>query len=232
MSERNLSDETGGAGGGVRSVSRALLLLDAVTGALERGSEGGVSLADAARLAGLPVTTVARLLRTLEDEEVVERDTAGRYRPGVRLLALASRIKTVPLIEAAGPELEGLARETGESAYLAVRSGDQAVYVRHVDSSQPIRHTAWMGRTWPLEGTAIGAALLGKAARGGVATTRDTVEPGVTAVASPIWDSKGETVVAALSCAGPTYRIDDEQVERMARAVANRAQRLSQLLGA
>jgi IclR family acetate operon transcriptional repressor len=231
MTERNLPDETGSGTGGVRSVSRALLLLDAVTGALELGNEGGVTLADAARLADLPVTTVARLLRTLEEEDAVQRDAAGRYRPGVRLLALASRVKTVPLIEAAGPELEGLARETGESAYLAVRSGDEAVYVRHVDSSQPIRHAAWIGRSWPLKGTAIGAALLGRAARGEVATTRDTVEPGVTAVASPVWDSHGEGIVAALSCAGPTYRIDDEQLERMSQAVAHRAQRLSQLLG-
>jgi hypothetical protein len=157
MSERNSPDESGGASG-VRSVSRALMLLDVVTGGLESGHEGGVSLADAARLVDLPVTTVARLLRTLEDEGAIERDAAGRYGPGVRLLALASRVKTVPLIEAAGPELEGLAKETGESAYLAVRSGDQAVYVRHVDSAQPIRHTAWIGRSWPLEGTAIGTA--------------------------------------------------------------------------
>jgi DNA-binding IclR family transcriptional regulator len=207
------------------------MLLDVVTGGLESGHEGGVSLADAARLVDLPVTTVARLLRTLEDEGAIERDAAGRYGPGVRLLALASRVKTVPLIEAAGPELEGLAKETGESAYLAVRSGDQAVYVRHVDSAQPIRHTAWIGRSWPLEGTAIGTALQGRAAPGVVATTRDTVEPDVTVAAAAVWDSRGETVLAALSCAGPTYRIDDRQLERMSQAVAARAQRLSQLLG-
>jgi DNA-binding IclR family transcriptional regulator len=207
------------------------MLLDVVTGGLESDHEGGVSLADAARLVDLPVTTVARLLRTLEEEGAIERDAAGRYGPGVRLLALASRVKTVPLIEAAGPELEGLAKETGESAYLAVRSGDQAVYVRHVDSAQPIRHTAWIGRSWPLEGTAIGTALQGRTAPGAVATTRDTVEPDVTVAAAAVWDSRGETVVAALSCAGPTYRIDDRQLERMSQAVAARAQRLSQLLG-
>lgn len=230
MPERNIADETGGVSG-VRSVSRALLLLDAVTGGLEPEGEGGVTLADAARVVDLPVTTVARLLRTLEEDGAIERDTRGRYRPGVRLLALASRVKTVPLIEAAGPELEGLAKETGESAYLAVRSGDQAVYVRHVDSSQPIRHTAWIGRSWPLKGTAIGTALWGRVAPGEVATTRDTVEPDVTVAASAIWDSRGETVIAALSCAGPTYRIDDQQLARMSQAVAAHAQRLAQLLG-
>lgn len=234
MAEQNPTGETSsGGGGGVRSVSRALLLLDAVTGGLERGavSGAGVTLADAARLVKLPVSTVARLLGTLEDQDMVQRDVAGRYHPGVQLLALASRVKTTPLIEAAGPELEGLALDTGESAYLAVRSGDEAIYVRHVDSSQPIRHAAWIGRSWPIRGTAIGAALLGTVAPGKVATTRDTIEPGVTAVASPVWDSGGKTVIAAISCAGPTYRIGDEQLERIADAVASRAQRLAQLLG-
>lgn len=224
------TDSSGAPTVSVRSVSRALALLDAVTGAAQRENYNGITLADAARHAGLPVTTAARLLNTLEAEEAVRRDLGGRWYPGVRLLALSSRLKSAPLITMAGPELETLANRTGESAYLAIRSGDEAVYVRHVDSSQPIRHAAWIGRSWPLHGTAIGAALLGSIPLGEVATTRDTVEPGVTAVASPIWDTNNERVAAALSCAGPTFRISDDRLDEIAATVSASARRLSQVL--
>jgi DNA-binding IclR family transcriptional regulator len=214
----------------VRSVSRALALVDAVTEAVQQDNYNGITLADAARNVGLPVTTAARLLSTLEAENAVRRDHSGRWYPGVRLLALSSRLKSAPLITVAGPELENLAERTNESAYLAIRSGDEAVYIRHVDSAQPIRHTAWVGRSWPIHGTAIGAALLGSIPLGGVATTRDTIEPGVTAVAAPIWDKDTRGVVAALSCAGPTFRIDEDRLAQIAAAVSESAQRLSQFL--
>jgi urocanate hydratase len=100
-----------------RTVERALLLLGAVC---ERGS---VTLADAARDAGLSASTALRLLRTLESTGFVRRDDAGGYRPGLRVVQLgAQALSSESLVSLAEGSLERLVRLTGESAYLSVPS--------------------------------------------------------------------------------------------------------------
>ncbi|TCP42625.1 IclR family transcriptional regulator [Tamaricihabitans halophyticus] len=189
-----------------RSVDRALQLLAEVT------DSGAVSLAEAARRANVPTSTALRLLRTLESWGFVRRAPDGEFAPGPRLLQLGvSALSADSLTSHAHAHLTDLCATTGESAYLAVPGPDDtALYLDQVATTKAIRHVSWVGRSVPLAGTAIGAALLGQVGDQGFTALRSTLEPDVTAVAAPVRISTGTgEVVAALSVVGPSYRISD-----------------------
>lgn len=209
-----------------RAVGRALDLLAVVC------ETGTITLAEAARRAGVPASTALRLLRTLVDWDFVERDPDGEFRAGPRLLQLgAVALSDEQLNQRAQPHLQELLAETGESAYVSVRGpGNTVLYIGQVESAHSIRHISWVGKTVPLEGTAAGQALSGDVPDQCYAVRRETVEPDVSAAAAPVRGPNG-AVLGALSVVGPTFRIDEKKLRGYGRAVALRAATISAELG-
>ncbi len=209
-----------------RTVERALVLLAAV-------AEGGGTLSALARAAGLSPSTASRLLSTLAGQEFVRRDGSGRYRAGAQLRRLAAvTLREDPVYELAGPHLEALAAETGETANLAVAAGeDRAVYVRQVASPNLVQTAGWVGRTIPRFGTALGAALAGEVDGDGYVAITGAVEPDVTSIAAPVYGADG-TVVASISVLAPSYRTPPGRVASCGAALAGHAAELSGALGA
>lgn len=213
-------------GPGTRTVERALTLLAAV-------AEDGGTLSQLARAAGLSPSTASRLLATLAAQELVRRDEHGRYHPGTRLRRLAAvALRSDPVYELAGPHLAALARETGETANLAVAAdGQRVVYLRQVASPKLVQTASWAGRTIPRRGTALGAALRGAAGSDGYVARTGSVEPDVTSIAAPVYGADGR-VAAAISVLAPNYRVSASGIEAYGRAVARHARELSSSLGA
>lgn len=211
-----------------RSVDRALDLLAAVT-----DDDVGSSLAELARATGLSHATALRLLRTLVQHGFVRRDEEGAYRAGAQLIqSAASALRGEPVYELAAPHLVALAGETEESANLGIAiEGGRALYLRQVRSPRLVQTASWTGRTIPMRGTAMGAALRGRVNEHGYATSTASVEPDVTAVAAPVRGPDGD-VVAALSVIAPTYRTSDADVHDIGIALVAHAGELSQALGA
>lgn len=209
-----------------RAVERALALLSAVC------TDQISSLAEASRRTAVPASTALRLLRTMEREQFVARDTGAGWRAGPRLLQLAVRsLAREPLAELAGPSLARLTAATGESAYLSVRGADGlAVHVAAHEGTHPVRYAAWVGATVPLPDSAIGLALDGSVAIGGFARAHPPGEPDATQVSAPIHRPGG--VVAALSVIGPAYRLDQAAVTELGAAVVAEAALLEAALGA
>lgn len=171
-----------------KTVERALSLLGVVC---DRGS---VSLAEAARDAELSASTALRLLRTLESSGFVRKDDDG-YRPGMRIVQLgAQALANESLVSMAEESMKRLVAATGETAYLNVRSSADAdgIYIAVQEGTHSVRHSSWVGRSIPLEGTAAGAVLTGAAVDDYVVVT-DGLESDVTAIAAPV------VVEAALS---------------------------------
>lgn len=212
----------------VRSVHRAFSILAAFGPEQPRAS-----LSSLARQSALPVTTVSRLLATLESLEFVRRLEDGSYGLGVRLLQLGFAARqTFDIIDLAEPLLAEVNRFTGENTNLAIRSDDENfTYIRQFATRHPVRHASWVGRPQPLIGTANGAALRGEVGPSGYAATRKTIEPDISAVAAPVRGPGGE-IVAGISVTAPTYRTSDEQLAEYGRLVVDAAGRLSQLIGA
>ena len=211
---------------GTRTVERALTLLAAV-------AEEGGTLSQLARAAELSPSTASRLLATLAGQELVRRDEYGRYGPGTRLRQLAAvALRSDPVYELAGPHLAELARETGETANLAVPANDrQVVYLRQAAGPKLVQTASWAGRTIPRRGTALGAALRGAVGDGGYVARAGAVEPDVTSIAAPVYGPDGK-IAAALSVLAPNYRVSPARIDACGRAVAAHAAELSQSLGA
>jgi IclR family acetate operon transcriptional repressor len=209
-----------------RTVERALALLSEVC-AVE-----AISLTECARRAGLPSSTALRLLRTLESVGFVIRDDEGSYGAGPRMIQLgASAIGRNALARLAKPALHRIVAATGESAYLSVPGAHgTALYIALVEGTHSVRHTSWIGRTVPLDGLAVGRVLRDdQVPLVGYVAERDRFEPDVTAIVAPIRYPGG--VAGALSVLGPTYRIDDDTMQRYGLIVAAEGQGLGVLLG-
>lgn len=207
-----------------RTVDRALDLLAAVT---ERSA---LTLSDAARQTDLAPSTALRLLRSLEGAGLVTRDDDGRYRPGAQLIRLGARAFTrEPLVELSGEPMRALAEKTGESVYLAIAGpAGTAVYIAIVEGTHSVRHTNWVGRTVPLDGTAVGAVLRGEVEADSVAMIKDTVERDVTALSAPI--TVQGSPVGALSTLVPTYRCTDELAESCRQALVEATAQIADAL--
>src|SRR5688572_32347883 len=95
----------------VRAVQRAFELLGLLG--------NGATLSELARGSTLPVSTVARLLATLEGAGFVRRDLEGRYAPGARLLQVGlASLRSYSLYDLAEPHLQRLSQASGETANL------------------------------------------------------------------------------------------------------------------
>ncbi|WP_035777224.1 IclR family transcriptional regulator [Arthrobacter sp. H5] len=199
-----------------RTVERALLLLGAVC------DRGRVSLAEAARDAELSASTALRLLRTLEATGFVRKDDAG-YRPGMRVVQLgAQALSHESLVSLAEDALERLVGKTGESTYLNVPSHDgHGIYLAVKEGTHSVRHTSWVGRSIPLDGSAAGQVLAGRTPGAGYVIVRNGIEPDVTAIAAPVMT--GDRVTAALSVVVPSYRISESQAKTIGMLVAAEA---------
>jgi DNA-binding IclR family transcriptional regulator len=148
--------DAGVNGGRVQSVQRAAALLDAIADSAEPQTAP-----DLAERCGLNRSTAWRILATLEDEGLVDRDAAtNRYSIGHAIARLAAgAAETLPRL--ARPHLEALSRQTGETVSLAVPRGLQLVYVDQVQAPH-VMAADWLGRSVPLHATSTGKALLAR----------------------------------------------------------------------
>jgi DNA-binding IclR family transcriptional regulator len=136
--------------------ARALSVLGAFT--LE---EPELSLSQLARAAGLPVATVFRLARELEDGRFLDRNDAGKYSLGVHLweMGLLSPVYG-RMRETAMPFLLRLHVATGETVQLAVIDGFDAIYIEKLTSEIAVPIQTRIGSRIPLHATGVGKALL------------------------------------------------------------------------
>lgn len=207
-----------------RTVERALALLATVC------EGGGTNLVDSARVCDLAPSTALRLLRTLEITGFVAKDEAGIYRPGGRIIQLgAQALSNESLVDLAQPTMEALVTDTGESVYLSVRGhNDTALYLNIVQGTHSVRHTSWVGRTIPLDTSAVGHALRGEVPPDGYVVVERGVEADVTAIACPVRSEA--RIVAALSLVIPTYRLTAPDTARYGHMLCSAAADVSALL--
>lgn len=145
------------AGRPVAAVERAIALMDVLAdGAGPRGVN------ELGRALGVHASTVSRLLGTLAEAGLVERDPAsGRYRLGLRVAhwgnaAVAGR----DLRDLARPLLTELSAISGETVTLSLAAGTEALTADYVASSQSVLSQARVGRASVGHATAVGKVLL------------------------------------------------------------------------
>jgi len=130
---------------------------------LLREEGGAVSTAELVSALKLPQANVYRLLQTLENAGLVDRDSPGRVRLGFGLLDLGTPVNSrieeeiAPVSQAV---MRSLSRELKQTSLLTMRAGLSAVCVQTVESPSPLRLSFTPGRLVPLLGGASGRVLL------------------------------------------------------------------------
>lgn len=140
-------------------LTRAFGLLRLIAAAGRRGA----SLSDLVQQSALPHATVHRLLRQLAGERmVVQLEQTRRHALGPMAYELGVAAYPYDLRGVSQPSLEALARETEDSVFLSLRSGDEAVCIDLHPGTSPVRViTLEVGTRRPLGAGAGGLAILG-----------------------------------------------------------------------
>lgn len=113
------------------------------------------------RACGLPLTTTYRLVRELAEWGALERDRAGVYRIGLRLVEVAALCpRGVGLRDVALPFLEDLYEVTHQNVQLAVRDDVEIVYIERIAGRGAVDVRTRVGARWPLHATGVGLVLL------------------------------------------------------------------------
>lgn len=183
---------------------------------------------------GLHRSIAYRLMRTLEDHQLVERDAFGHYWLGLGLTGLARAVRT-DLRSAAAPRLNAVVAELGMTAFLVVRAGDEAVTIASVEPQDTAAHVVYRPGTRHAVGQgAPGLALLMpeppcpddraalQAARKiGWASSHGEVIAGLHSIAVPVIGPDGGAR-AALAVVFVDESADAARIGRILSAAANR----------
>lgn len=120
------------------------------------------SVSELSRELGLNLSTVSRLLGTMESMGFLARDgETGKFQLGPRIIGLAyvslSHLKLRRLSMAI---LQELSDQTALHATLAVLHGSKTMYIARVEASDLFRGNYALGREIPLYCTAVGKVLM------------------------------------------------------------------------
>lgn len=138
----------------MKSVHRAIDLL------LSFQTQTHLSVDEITKTVGWPKSSVYRFVRILRERGLLSLDPQSKkYRLGPVLYQLG-RAGGPDLCQLAQPALERLAKESGESSFLSVRSGWETRYAACVEGPERIRFTAPLGKATPLYAGASAKVIL------------------------------------------------------------------------
>ncbi len=224
---------------GTQSIDRACDLLIRVI-----DSEQPQTLTELVSATGLAKGTTSRILNALERAGLLGRSHLGGFIPGPVLnqYAVAGGAYAA-LVKSVTPAMERIAAKTKETVSLAVIGIEGVDNIAQVEGDYILGSRNWVGESVPRHCSAAGKVLMAlagasapqeliartaqtitdpklldqelrKVSERGYAVIRNELEPGLVAIAVPVYNDKGK-VVAALSVTGPAERIAPEAETRI-----------------
>lgn len=143
--------------GSIQVIERMMTLLDALAVSPEPAS-----LKQLAAATDLHPSTAHRILAAMTAARFVERQDAGTYRLGIRLLELGNLVKSrISLREVALPFMQELHETIGEAINLGARHDDEIVYIERTSSGRALVRVVYLvGGRAPLHLTSLGKLFL------------------------------------------------------------------------
>lgn len=141
----------------INSILRACGILKSLS-----GERGAFKLSELAGLLHLDRSTAYRILLSLENCGMVERnEKTGEYSLGLGAFEIGSAyLRRVDLVEVAKPIMADLAQKIQETVHLAVLSETEILYLDKVDSPRSVGVISKLGQRGPVYCTALGKVLL------------------------------------------------------------------------
>lgn len=200
-------------------------MLDRVTAILDAVGTQTLTATEIAQRTGLSKSTAHRVVQSMEAYEFLSKHSNGGYSLGRRLLAL-------PLQSLASPFLSALREETGETAQLWIRQGEQRLCVESFDSPHQLRITATAGLVYGLNGSAgkilTSQDLSATLGDNGWVESVEERTPGLSSVSAPV--HRGGTVIGAVCLAVPVVRLKKSPGQDYGRLVIQTAERIGAAL--
>jgi len=152
--------------GSIQVIERMMSLLDVLADSPEPAS-----LKILAQTTGLHPSTAHRILAAMTNASLVERQEAGTYALGIRLLELGNLVKSrINIREIALPFMQRLHESIGEAINLGIRHEDEIIYVERTSSGRSLVRVVYLvGGRAPLHLTSVGKLFL---AADGIADVR------------------------------------------------------------
>jgi IclR family transcriptional regulator, acetate operon repressor len=118
-------------------------------------------LGDIAARAGLPRSTVHRILQRLVEHGYARAEGEGRYAAGPRVLALAGGLLRQLDRGYLTPVLQALCDDVGHTVHFALLTGQEATYIEKLEApAAGYQMLSRVGMRVPLHSTSIGKAIL------------------------------------------------------------------------
>ncbi len=224
---------------GTQSIDRACDLLVRIL-----DSEEPQTLSELVVVTGLAKGTTSRILNALERAGLLSRSQFGGFEAGPVLNQFAVRGGAyTALVNSVTPAMERIAAKTRETVSLAVIGHDGVDNIAQVEGDYILGSRNWVGESVPRHCSAAGKILMAFAGASapqvlvaktsetitdskvldehlrvvrerGYAVIRNELEPGLVAIAVPVFNEKGKAV-AAISVTGPAERIAQENEARI-----------------
>lgn len=130
-------------------------------GVVQAVASGARDLKEIARLIGTTRSTTHRLASCLVDERYLRVVPQVGYLLGPKLIELGFQAREeLPLVTLAGPYLDELSALTGDTIHLAIREGDEVLYLHKNPGRNGPEMRSRVGHRMPLARTGIGKALM------------------------------------------------------------------------
>ncbi len=138
----------------IQALDRGIRLLEVIARSPQPLT--GVEVADRAEINR---STAWRLLATLEQCRLLERDETNRYQVGIGLFGMAAATRWGSIARRARPILERLCSQVDATAAVAVVDGGGYEIIDQVDGSYSLS-VRWIGARLPLSCTSVGKLIL------------------------------------------------------------------------
>lgn len=201
--------------GSVQSVQRAMAILEALG-----DDEDGLRLTDIAKRTALSVSTVHRLLTTLEQKRFVQFDRSdGMWHVGRGAFTIGSTfVRQRNFIAPALPVLRQLRDQTRETANLGVVDDGEVVVLTQVESREIMRAITRVGGRAPMINSGMGKAILASYPDADIEAHMATHRPRKATEKSILTMAGLRADITAIRARG--YAIDDEEFVLGLRCVA------------
>lgn len=213
------------------SLIKALDLISHMAGHAE-----GIRLVDLVAGSGLPRSTVIRILQTLQDYGLVEKQGPRHYQLTARFRSWANPDRYSLLRNRYRPILQAISVELKELVLLGLREGAAIIHIDHIEWDHAIRVAPTPHTRHPLHKHALGKlamslqpgilektgnrrlrAELEEIQRTGVAWNREESEPGMIALAT--WGLLPSPVEPMIAVAWPAFRFSNEAAAKAIRVI-------------
>ena len=173
-------------------------------------AKGGLALTDICQCTRITKNKAFRILTTLIQSGILEKDKRSVYNIGITSIENAHRILSKnSSLDKSRLIMESLSKNINEAVYFAKYTGSTLVLVDFIDCCQPIKAASFVGAEFTLPPVTCGTTV---AKIGDITVDTECLSSEITTVSVPYVSELG-VEIGALIVLAPTYRMTNQRIK-------------------